>query len=195
MDPQVKIPRMLALVGMIVGASAVTASATFEGKHMRVDWLYPDPGSIYQPHWVTVGAHVELPPEVFDLPSYCAFMIDIGADDILFTFLARADWLPAEFNGWRFRDAYGLIPDIVDCRIDSMSSGMDGFTNDDLHFDAESIWVNFSGTSINGVEECLRLKVRFVPEPATFSLLAIASVGLSMGRRRRKIRARVCPGR
>ncbi|MBU0638435.1 MAG: PEP-CTERM sorting domain-containing protein [Planctomycetes bacterium] len=176
----------LRILTIALGAGALLLGGTaqsladFTGQTVTAEWRYPDFGSILETHDVVVGGGVELPPDVIINDS--KFGIDIGADFVSFDFNALSNWTATSFNGWRFADTNGTIPEIIDYSIDSFSGGIAGLTDDDLGFDADSVWGNFAGVTVAGGGEYIQLKVSFVPEPASLALLALG--GLAALRRR-----------
>lgn len=171
---------LLVATASVLLAGVATTQAGLEGHTVTADWLYPNFNSVLETHDVVVGAGVELPPSV--IINDDKFSIDLSDAFIQFDFNATSNWTSTDFNGWRFSDTNGTIPEIIGYSIDAFSSGVSGLTNSDLGFDADSVWGNFAGITVAGSGDYIRLKVDFIPEPATLTLLAIG--GLALCRRR-----------
>ena len=167
--------------GSLLLAGVPEAHGGFDGQTVTAEWLFPDFGTVLESHDVVVGAGVELPFNV--IINDDKFDIDIGDDFVLFLFNSSATWQNTAFNGWRFSDTFGTIPEIVGYKIDSVSDGIGGLDNSDLFFDADSVWGNFMGVTVAGPGDFIRLQVQFIPASGAFALLGLAGL---MGTRRRR---------
>ncbi len=169
--------------GSLLLAGVPEAHGGFDGQTVTAEWLFPDFRTVLESHEVVVGAGVELPSDVI-IHGDGLLDIDIGDDFILFLFSDGATWQNTDFNGWRFSDTFGTIPEIVGYKIHSVSDGISGLEDSDLFFDADSVWANFSGVTVGGPGDFIRLQVQFIPAPGALALLGIT--GLMGTRRRRK---------
>lgn len=176
--------RILVMLSMASGsfllAATPEAHAGFVGQTVTAEWLFPDFTTVFDSHDVVVGPGIELPDNVI---VNGGFNIDIGDDYIQFNSLIPVFiWTNMSFNGWRFSDTFGTIPEIIGFEIDSFTLGITGLEQADLDFDAESVWGNFAGVQSN-VGGFIRLSVIFVPAPGSLVLLGLAGL---MGTRRRR---------
>lgn len=166
---------------LILIAATGTSYAQWSGQTVTAEWRYPSFGDVLESHDVVVGPGIELSEQT--ILNDDKFNIDLGADTVQFNFNALSNWTNTTFNGWRFADTNGSIPDIVGYSIDATSAGIAGLTDAALGFDANSVWANFGGMTVAGNGDFVRLKVSFAPEPASMTLLAL--VGTILVRRRR----------
>jgi hypothetical protein len=128
------------------------------GETATAQWRYADFGSVIESHDVVVGAGVELPAGT--IINDFKFDIDIGDDWVEFRFNATSNWSTTSFNGWHFSDTNGTIPTITNYYVESASAGINasgvvpGWSDDEF-------WCNFSGMTVAGGGEFIRLKVEF----------------------------------
>ena len=162
--------------GAILLGGVAETRADFTGHTVTAQWRFPVFGKSIESHDVVVGGGVELPAR--DIINSNGFDIDLGGASILFDFNFGGIFDNKDFNGWWFHDTNGTIPEIIGYSIDSLSSGIANLTNDDLFFDADSVWGNFAGVTVAGGGDFINLKVTFIPEPATLSLLALGGLML-----------------
>jgi hypothetical protein len=86
-----------------------------------------------------------------------------------------------------FSDAEDSIADISGFSIVSVDGGINGFSQDDLSFTADSISLNLDNTGWPNTSPptVALLQMQFVPEPATLSLLSFILFGLTCLRAKR----------
>ena len=165
----------LIAVGMV--ASMSNASATLlDGNDMRIRYLYPDLSSDYfAPIDVTVGPGIEA--------SFGSGtpVIDISDSTIFFDFSIGGG--SAAFNGFQFIDLNNLINSFTSVSV--LDTNL-AFTDSDISFDADNIWVNFAGLS-SGSDGFIELTIdAAVPEPSILALMALGIAGLGFTRRRKQ---------
>ncbi len=168
-------------VGM-AALAAVPAQAAFLGQTIQVQWLLPDALTPFgSAATAVVGAGFEFPNgtdgiggDSFDISDTA---IRIGQ--------TSGNFGLAPFNGVRFSDVGGTIPDILGVTVDIAETTHPAFDANRVSFDADNIWVNSSAIGSAGT---LVLNVSFTetatPEPASLVLLGIALAGLAARRRR-----------
>ncbi len=169
---------LLALLVVLVSAAAIPVRAdVLAGDLIRTWELYPDLSTIY-------GGPVDVidPGTILAFPSF-APIVNIFFNDVNITIqMARdATAFTSAFNGFRFFD-------VSEAPIGSVA--LDGATNvpgidaSRVTFDAQDIYVNFSGITYSTGQE-VSLDVQAAPEPSYLMLLVIAAL-LMLGFRRQK---------
>ncbi|MCW5776849.1 MAG: hypothetical protein KIS87_10455 [Phycisphaeraceae bacterium] len=163
----------------VVGAASLAAAATgaaaqLMGHSVQARWLFPDDSSVLESHVVVVSDEVELTSEKIFNDS--KFSIDLGDDFVLFSFNAVAHWQDVDFNGWRFTDHFGTIPDVIGYEVHSSSAGISNADAIVVGHTADAFWASFAGVSSAGDGEWIRLAVTFVPVPGALALAAIGTL-------------------
>ena len=101
----------------------------------------------------TVGSGVELPnPGEFD--------VDFSDSSIVLQWhrFASITYDAAAFNGYKFTDAEGRLPAIINVEI--VSSNAANFDPSDVAWDADNIWINIGGTTVDQTDR-IELSVAF----------------------------------
>ncbi len=174
---------MRTVIGATVLAAAATgAAAQLMGHSVQAQWFFPDDSSVLESHVVVVSDEVELTAEkIFNDSKHS---IDLGDDFVLFTFNAVAHWQDVDFNGWRFTDVFGTIPDVIDYKVHSYSAGISNADAIVVGHAADAFWANFAGVSSAGDGEWIRLSVAFVPAPGALALAALGTLPVLRRQRR-----------
>jgi len=123
--------------------------------------------------------------EAQDWPSPLFWDIDISGDTIEVIEKSAGYYTPGEYNGVLFQDVDGTIPEIIGVTVASDLVPLSGYPPMDesrITSDADTIWVDFQGLE-NGPSMMTTLTVKFVPEPATVTLLALGPLFLLRRRR------------
>lgn len=172
------------LIAVIFSTLASQANATIlAGDALRIEWLFPDTGSIFSSWDVIVGSGVE----VVDAAGYGAIDIDVdgGMPNILFDFTSSAGFGFASFNGFRISDYTGTVDDFTNISINSITN-MFGFDLSRVSFTADTIDMNFQGLGVNA-DTFVGLDVDGVSviAPAPFVLLSLGLVGIGAATKRR----------
>jgi hypothetical protein len=166
-----------ALMISIAGAAQATL---LEGETVRVQVHFPTSADVLSSQNVVVGPGAEyqslLRSEV----------IDVSDMRIRFTNRRDAANFSAAFNGYSFFDALGTIDPFTSVSINP-DTNLSGFDASDISFDADSIFVNFAGTTVTtATVVTLDINLARVPAPSSLLLAAIALAGLAGVRRGRK---------
>lgn len=185
---------MKRLAGLLLGLLLVAtpASAAMIGVTIEATALFPDlaaPTTTAGPVDAVVGPGIEFTDGQFTPFFGPSFDFDDATITITTTAVNHSG---GSFNGYRFFDVLGGLPNISALSIISDTSGFFSAAPSRLSFDANNIFINFQDLSFNG-DEVVVLGVQTqdagapVPEPATLTLLGTGLV-LAGARRRRKHR-------
>ena len=172
---------ILAAVIVALHAIAATAHAGFVGHTVHLDFRLPDFATVnFDFGNAVVGPGVEF--------NTSAAAIDLTDLQISFDFVGPGAFVAlGPFNGFKFNDALGTIPDITAVSINSNNMG--GFTASDVSFDANNIFLNFNSTGFDA-STLVVLDVAFapsaVPAPASLMLVALGLIGITAARRWRR---------
>ncbi len=163
---------------------AVSARADLLGDTVHVNYLYPDPASIYIsfPH-ATVPAN-GAPFDIFKNNTFRVFptMITLTNDDNVNHF-----FLDAVFNGFSLEDL--SVPGKIVGATINPASNLAGFDASRISMSGTTLFVNFQGlTSLPTTY--VQLDLILIPEPGAFALLAAGS-GMSLLARRRRCAPRL----
>jgi hypothetical protein len=180
---------ILAAAGLAAPASAAFLGQTIEGTaHFPT---LPPSTTTAGPVQRVVGAGVEFVDGDFN--PFSGEQFDFTDTTIIissFTVLHSA----GGFNGYRFTDIFGTIPDIVSVSI--ISDRTNYFLTDPgrITWDANNIFINFQGldlTGANGAQTILGVTfgMAAVPLPAALPLFASALAGWTVLGRKRKAKA------
>jgi hypothetical protein len=147
------------------------------GDLIRTWELYPDLGTIY-------GGPVDVvdPGSIIAFPTFAPIVdITFNASNITITMVRDATAFTSAFNGFRFFDVseapFGAVT------LDS-ATNVPGIDASRISFDAQDIYVNFSGITYGTGQE-VSLDVQAAPEPSYLLPLVIAAF-LIYGFRRRQ---------
>jgi PEP-CTERM motif len=173
--------------GMVTGVCLFAASAQaapiLDGQVVQTTYLYPNTSTVFDscgPVNATVGSGVEL-------ANFCGLAdIDFSNSNILITLTRNAGVNNVLFDGLRFFDVVGTIPDDL-IAVLNPATNYAGFTQSRLGGgDADTLLVN--------LEDLAGLKGQFisidlvetssVPEPSTVVLLGTALATTQLRRRR-----------
>ena len=180
-----------AAAGFAVAAFASSAAwAGFDGKTVSVDYRWPDASStLWAGGTATVGAGVEFPNiggfgvgnspavDLFDL----GFQISYPAGfDLSNTGLS--------FDGFVISDVSNTLPAITGVSL--AGSNISGFSNAQLSFDANHVYVNQVGFSHFASGASISVDVSFAPVPEPSALLLMAAglglIGMKRWRQQRR---------
>jgi hypothetical protein len=167
----------LVLLVMLGCAVALPVRADLSGDTIRTWELYPDLSTIY-------GGPVDVvdPGSILAFPSFAPIVnITFNDANITITMVRDATAFTSAFNGFRFYDVseagFGSVA------IDS-ATDVPGIDASRVSFDAQDIYVNFSGITYSTGQE-VSLDIAPVPEPRSlFLLLVITALLLHTARRR-----------
>ena len=171
----------LKLVIAMFATVSFQANALFlEGDALRIEWIFPDTGTIFDSWDVVVGAGVE----VANASGFGAIDIDAtnGLPSILFDFTSTTGFVSGSFNGFRITDYTGTVADFTDVSINSITN-MLGFDASRISFTADTIDINFASLNFTA-DTFAGFDIASVPEPSIIWLLG--SGVLLMGFARRK---------
>lgn len=177
MNPMRRYLGVAALAALLF--SGAGARADFIGRPLRLDYLFPDTSSVFASWTFTPGPGVDV-----NLNEMVANIdIDVSSANILFDFEQHIAFEPSAFNGPRFTDVTGQLPDIVGVSINPVTN-LVGLDSSRIAFEANNIFVNFRGLEGN-LNTVVSLDVQFapegaaVPEPAAFALLGVGAAALA----------------
>ena len=163
-----------------LAACAMNAQASFNGQVILAEYLFPDASTVFPgeftPAQATVGAGVEF--------SAAGIAVDFSSSNILWTNIdptgSSVTFAPASFNGHRFTDLNGTIPEITGVTINAATT-LAGFDASRVSFDANSIRVNFDSLEVLP-EDIVSLDVTFAaaPPPAPQAVPTISALGLGL---------------
>jgi hypothetical protein len=163
------------------GVAKPARAAFMNGDPVRIEWLYPDTGTLLDSWDVIVGPGVEVP----DAHSFGAIDINLTSaqPSIIFDFtVLHGTFGSASFNGFRFSDYTGTLASFSGLTIDPITN-MTGLDSSRLTFSPDEIFVNFQSLSADS-DTVVGFDVSSVPEPGTLLLLGGGLVGLAARRRR-----------
>jgi hypothetical protein len=171
--------KLLNFVTFFAFAWTMPASAALlSGQTVQSTYLFPNTATVlFGPTNAVVGAGVEL-------SGFAGFAnIDFSDTNILITTIRDAGVNNVAFDGFRFFDVNGLIPDITSVTLNP-ATNYAGFTSSRLTFDANNVFVNVANLpGLNGQKISIDLNTSAsVPEPGTFAMIAAA---LAVAARRR----------
>jgi hypothetical protein len=185
---------MKRLAGLLLGLLLVAtpASAAMIGVTIEATALFPDlaaPTVTGGPVDAVVGPGIEFSNGQFG--DFFGPSFDFDDSTITIT-TAPVSHSGASFNGYRFFDVLGFLPNISALSIITDTSGFFSADPSRLSFDADNIFINFQDLGFSG-DEVVVLGVQTqdagapIPEPATVTLLGTGLV-LAGARRWRKNR-------
>lgn len=157
--------------------AAPFAQASFIGSTMLGEYST----NLSQPAWCSATSVVG-PGVEFECPG--GFAVDVSGDQVLYTLSGFERFGVDEFNGFVLSDASATVPGIVSVSI--ASTTLSGLDRSRVWFDADSIWVNFSGLEMPDLMMSTLLDVAFaaVSEPGSLAMLGLGIAGLGLCRRR-----------
>ena len=174
--------RRLSRVVLVAVACSVTGPARADlltGDTIRTWELYPDLSTIF-----AGPVDVVDPGNILAFPGF-APIVNIAFNDanITITMVRDATAFTSAFNGFRFFDVseapFGSVT------LDS-ATDVPGIDASRVSFDAQNIYVNFSGIAYSTGQE-VSLDIRAVPEPASSLVLLVIAAFVTIAVRRRKI--------
>jgi len=147
----------------------VAAANVFDGHVIEYQVLYPTKTPPF-PHIenILVGSDIEI--MAIGETEFCC-SLDISNTNLYFDFTYETFFIPYEFNGFRIADVSDNIPSFTAVDINP-ETNLAGFTHSRITFDADTIWLNFSGLHFTP-DNIVSLDVRAIPEPTTISLLGL----------------------
>jgi hypothetical protein len=173
----------VALILAAASSSAVQASILL-GETLRVTHERPLGTLLAGPTDVVVGPGVE----ITGYPGGYNADFDDAAIVIKFPGSCCGGFTSASFNGLHVFDVNGTIPQILSVTINAATS-FPGFTASRISFDANNIFVNFSGLNPNPSTAVLALDITAAPEPSTWFFMAglVAFVAMHRAGKPRKL--------
>jgi hypothetical protein len=167
----------VAVLAVLACGVAIPARANLlTGDTIRTWELYPDLSTIY-----AGPVDVVDPGSILSFPGF-APIADITFNDanITITMTRDATAYTSAFNGFRFFDVSEAL--IGSVSIDS-ATDVPGIDASRVNFDAQDIYVNFSGITYSTGQE-VSLDLRAVPEPKSFLVLLVMAALLTSTVRR-----------
>ncbi len=168
---------------MVLGcALALPVRADLAGDTIRTWELYPDLSTIY-------GGPIDVvdPGSILAFPGFAPIVnITFNDANITITMVRDATANTSPFNGFRFFDV--SEPGFGSVTLDG-ATDVPGIDGSRVMFDAQDIYVNFSGITYSTGQE-VSLDIAAVPEPRTLFLLLVITVLLICTARRRERPAR-----
>jgi hypothetical protein len=153
---------------------APAAHAQLKGHTLTADWLFPDFNTSIETHEVIVGPGIELDQD--DIQRDDDISIHIASSTVTFRFHNHDSyWTDKDFNGWRFADTNGTLPDFYSYHVLSHSPGVGNIDAIVTGHSADAFWADFGGVTV-GDGDYITLKVRFIPSPATAAPLVLAAL-------------------
>jgi hypothetical protein len=156
----------------LVGTLPAQAAPLLLGQTVQYQYLFPcitcNYANAASGNYL-VGAGVEV-PNIVDTRG----TLDISDANLYFDFTSASSFTVAEFNGFRIRDIFGFIPSFTGVSING-ATNMVGFDATRITFDADNIWVNWTGLAFNA-NTVVSLDLRggggqTVPDPGSSLLL------------------------
>lgn len=180
-----------AAAGLAVAAFASPAAwAGFDGHDVSADYRWPDLATtLWAGGTATVGAAVEFP----DLGGFgIGTSPAVDLSDLGFTISYPTGFNLSNsgisFDGIVITDIHGTLPAITGVSLAGSSIG--GFSNANLSFDADHVYVNQVGFSHFDAGSSISVNVNFapVPEPAALLMMGAGLGLLSLNRLRQQRR-------
>lgn len=164
-----------AAAGLALAAIASPAWAGFDGKTVSVDYRWPDANTtLWAGGSAVVGAGVEFPDlggfGVGNSPS-----VDLSDLGVVISYQSGFNLSNSgiSFDGYVISDINHTLPTITGVSL--ASSNIPGFSNAQLSFDADHVYVNQVGFSHFDAGSTIAVNVNFAPVPEPSSLLMMAA--------------------
>ena len=178
-----KIVSAFAASVLAMAIAAPANAALLLGKTIQLSYLFPDQGSIFEgPNNNTVGT-------TGDTVFFGLVHATPGDRTLTVTLPGfSGGFSGGSFNGVRLHDAFNTVAAFTSVTVSSLSN-VAGFDASRVSFDADNIYLNFSGLNIRS-DFFAQVDIGGgVPEPAAWALM-IAGFGLvgAAARRRQSVR-------
>jgi hypothetical protein len=179
----------LALALAATVAAAPASAALMQGQTLKVEYLYPDLNTQFAGPLDITGGGAGVTMFIGS-----DMTVTLG-DDTIYT--SEDDFVggfynPAQFNGLHIWDANNVVAPFTSVSL--LHNDYLGFNMSRVSFDADNIFIDFTGLNFTVSPSVLSLQVNGggAPEPAAWALMisGFGLTGATLRRRRRAVRVR-----
>ena len=182
----------LAIVTFVFGAASFAHASLLDGKEVHLDYLAPDKSTLLynNTYTVTVDSTPGSLPEIADITKgdqigASADFFDKSIDISIYA--GQGSFYKCAFNGFHVYDDPLKVAPFTSVTIDP-ATNLPDFNSSMISFDANNIWVNFSGLGLNAPKTvALNLNNAPIaaPEPVSMLLLGVGGLAMAAFKRRK----------